>query len=33
MARADGGGGMHACVDPMSSFRVGCGAPSSDPMR
>jgi hypothetical protein len=33
MAGADGGGGVHACVGPMSSSRAGYGAPSSDPVR
>jgi hypothetical protein len=33
MARADGEGGVHACVGPMSSSRAGCGAPSPDPVR
>jgi hypothetical protein len=32
MARADGSGGVHACVGPMSSSHVGCGALSSDLM-
>jgi hypothetical protein len=33
MAGADGTGGVHACVGPMSSSRAGCGDLSSDPMR
>jgi hypothetical protein len=33
MAGADGEGGVHACVGPMLSSRVGCGVPSSDPVR
>jgi hypothetical protein len=26
-------GGMHTCVGPMSSSRVGYGGPSTDPVR
>jgi hypothetical protein len=33
MAGADGEGSVHACVGPMLSSRVGCGVPSSDPVR
>jgi hypothetical protein len=33
MAEADGEGGVYACVVPMSSSHVGCGAPSSGPLR
>jgi hypothetical protein len=33
MTGADGGGDVHPCVGPMSSSCVGCGAPSSDPVR
>jgi hypothetical protein len=33
MIRADGGGGVHACVGPMLCSRAGCGAQSSYSMR
>jgi hypothetical protein len=33
MAGADGRGCVHACVGPMSSSRVGCAGPSSNPLR
>jgi hypothetical protein len=33
VAGADGGGGVHPCVGPMSSSHAGCGAPSLDPVR
>jgi hypothetical protein len=33
MARADAGGRVHACVGPMSSSHVGCGAPLLDLVR
>jgi hypothetical protein len=32
VARADDGGGVHACVGPTSSSRADDSAPSSDPM-